>query len=265
MALVGEPASGSVDHFGSVRSGQLPNSGLRLGVSSKYIDLGELLDADAGRDVESLEPDVKVAQTMADTLAGRDSVVEWLLAHPPAAGAAGLSRGPLTRGGWPPCCGRRLAVRRWRARGSLMRWGSSGSSLHCAGPGERYGLRNGGRGLRGGPACDTAGGGRPAPPHRRTSGCRAAEDHRGAPAGGAGGWGLRGAARAGEVPRGGGGAGGGGVGGGARQGGAGGGGTGGMSPELQRHPAVSPMWTCSSCGATAMASSAPTAPANPPF
>lgn len=30
MALVGEPASGSVDHFGSVRSGQLPNSGLRL-------------------------------------------------------------------------------------------------------------------------------------------------------------------------------------------------------------------------------------------
>ena len=49
MTLVGEPASGSVDHFGAVRSAQLPNSGLRLGVSSKYIDLGELLDADAGR------------------------------------------------------------------------------------------------------------------------------------------------------------------------------------------------------------------------
>ena len=67
MALVGEPASGSVDHFGSVRSTQLPNSGLRLGVSSKYIDLGELLDADAGRGVEPLEPDVTAAQTMADT------------------------------------------------------------------------------------------------------------------------------------------------------------------------------------------------------
>lgn len=82
MTLVGEPASGSVDHFGAVRSAQLPNSGLRLGVSSKYIDLGELLDADAGRGVEPLEPDVTVAQTMADTLAGRDTAVEWLLSHP---------------------------------------------------------------------------------------------------------------------------------------------------------------------------------------
>ena len=56
MALVGEPASGSVDHFGAVRSGQLPNSGLRLGCVLKYIDLGELLDADAGRGVEPWSP-----------------------------------------------------------------------------------------------------------------------------------------------------------------------------------------------------------------
>ena len=110
MALVGEPASGSVDHFGSVRSGQLPNSGLRLGVSSKYIDLGELLDADAGRGVESLEPDVKVAQTMADTLAGRDSVVEWLLAHPQRLEPRAYPEAPLTRG--------RLAALLWQAAGS---------------------------------------------------------------------------------------------------------------------------------------------------
>ena len=36
----------------------LPNSGIQIGVSTKYIDLGTLLDADAGRGVESLEPDV---------------------------------------------------------------------------------------------------------------------------------------------------------------------------------------------------------------
>ena len=48
IPLVGEPASGSVDHFGSASGFSLPNSGIQIGVSSKYIDLGTLLDADAG-------------------------------------------------------------------------------------------------------------------------------------------------------------------------------------------------------------------------
>lgn len=43
IPLVGEPASGSVDHFGSVSGFSLPNSGIQIGVSSKYIDLGTLL------------------------------------------------------------------------------------------------------------------------------------------------------------------------------------------------------------------------------
>ena len=51
-ALVGDLTSGSVDHFGSVGSFRLPNSGLQVGCSRKYIDLGTLLDADAGRGVE---------------------------------------------------------------------------------------------------------------------------------------------------------------------------------------------------------------------
>ena len=96
--LVGEPTSGSVDHFGSVGSFALPNSGLQIGVSTKYIDLGTLLDADAGRGVESLEPDVTVPQTMADTLAGRDSAVEWLLAHPERLEQRAYPDAPLTRG-----------------------------------------------------------------------------------------------------------------------------------------------------------------------
>lgn len=121
MALVGEPASGSVDHFGSVRSAQLPNSGLRLGVSSKYIDLGELLDADAGRGVEPLEPDVTAAQTMADTLAGRDSAVEWLLSHPQRLEPRAYPEAPLTRG--------RLAALLWQAAGSPAAEGTGFSDV----------------------------------------------------------------------------------------------------------------------------------------
>ena len=97
-ALVGEPASGSVDHFGSASGFSLPNSGIQIGVSSKYIDLGTLLDADAGRGVESLEPDIAVPQTMADTLAGRDTAVEWLLAHPETLEQREYPDAPLTRG-----------------------------------------------------------------------------------------------------------------------------------------------------------------------
>lgn len=96
--LAGEPTSGSVDHFGSVSGFTLPNSGIRVGVSSKYIDLGTLLDADAGRGVVSLEPDVELPQTMADTLAGKDTAVEWLLAHPERLAQQEWPNAPLTRG-----------------------------------------------------------------------------------------------------------------------------------------------------------------------
>lgn len=108
--LVGDLTSGSVDHFGAVRSGQLPHSGLRLGVSSKYIDLGELLDADAGRSVEPLEPDVLIPQTMEDTLKGRDTVVEWLLANPQRLEQKQYPDAPLTRG--------RFVALLWQAAGS---------------------------------------------------------------------------------------------------------------------------------------------------
>ena len=108
--LVGEAASGSVDHFGSVKSFSLPNSGLRVGVSSKYIDLDALLDAGAGRGVEALEPDVSVPQTMEDTLAGRDSAVEWLLSNPQRLEQRAWPDAPLTRG--------RFAALLWRQAGS---------------------------------------------------------------------------------------------------------------------------------------------------
>ena len=96
--LAGDETSGSVDHFGSVSSFSLPNSGIRVGVSTKWIDMGTLLDADAGRGVETLAPDVPVRQTMEDTLAGRDTAIEWLLAHPERLEPTAHPDAPLTRG-----------------------------------------------------------------------------------------------------------------------------------------------------------------------
>ena len=96
--LAGEAAGGSVSHFGAVNTFSLPNSGIRGQISSKYIDLNPLLDAGAGRGVVSLEPDVEILQTLDDTLAGKDTCVEWLLSHPEKLSPKTYPDAPLTRG-----------------------------------------------------------------------------------------------------------------------------------------------------------------------
>ena len=96
--LAGESAGGSVCHFGAVKTFSLPNSKVRGQVSSKYIDLNTLLDAAAGRGVEALEPDAQVYQTLEDTLAGKDTLVDWLLAHPERLAQKAYPSAPLTRG-----------------------------------------------------------------------------------------------------------------------------------------------------------------------
>lgn len=96
--LAGESTGGSVCHFGAVQTFTLPNSGIRGQVSSKYIDLNTLLDAGAGRGVEALEPDISIPQSLPDTLAGKDTVVDWLLNHPEKLEANEYPDAPLTRG-----------------------------------------------------------------------------------------------------------------------------------------------------------------------
>nr|WP_325211398.1 S-layer homology domain-containing protein [uncultured Oscillibacter sp.] len=97
--LAGEDAGGSVCHFGAVKSFSLPNSQVRGQVSSKYIDLNTLLDAAAGRGVVALAPDIYVPQELADTLDGKDSLVEWCLTAPDNQLApANHYDAPLTRG-----------------------------------------------------------------------------------------------------------------------------------------------------------------------
>lgn len=96
--LAGEPAGGSVCHFGAVQTFSLPNSKVRGQVSSKYLDLNTLLDAAAGRGVEALAADVTISQTLEDTLNGKDTLVGWLLAHPEKLEQKAFPDAPLTRG-----------------------------------------------------------------------------------------------------------------------------------------------------------------------
>lgn len=96
--LVGEETGGSVDHFGSVQSFQLPVSGLRVSVSSKFISMSDYFDAAAGKGVEPLQPDVKMAQTLGDTLAGRDTCVDKILENPSLLQSAERTGAPMTRG-----------------------------------------------------------------------------------------------------------------------------------------------------------------------
>lgn len=96
--LAGEPAGGSVDHFGSVGSFILPNSGLRVSMSQKYIVMADYMECGIGLGVTPIQPDLYVAQTVSDFLAGRDTVVEALLARTEHFVTAEQPQAPLTRG-----------------------------------------------------------------------------------------------------------------------------------------------------------------------
>lgn len=84
--LVGTPTGGSVDHFGSVSSFELPHSKIRITHSNKFIDLGTLLKAAEPYQIESFQPDITAAQTRDDYLAGKDTAVEAILARTDDAG-----------------------------------------------------------------------------------------------------------------------------------------------------------------------------------
>lgn len=92
--LVGSETNGSVDHFGSVASFTLPNSGLRLGCSSKMIALGDFYVAAKPFGVAPLTPDLQAPQTLADLKAGVDTAVATILKEPVNVPAAQAQAAP---------------------------------------------------------------------------------------------------------------------------------------------------------------------------
>lgn len=72
--VVGEPTSGTPNHFGEVRHFTLPSSGLRVGYSTKRF-------GDPTGVFAPLQPDVPAAMSFADYAAGRDAALEAVRAY----------------------------------------------------------------------------------------------------------------------------------------------------------------------------------------
>ncbi len=79
FTLVGEETSGSVNHFGAVRSFDLPHLPATVGYSTKYIDLSDYFAVAAPYGEGPLTPDIQVRQTLADYQKGVDTAVDFLL------------------------------------------------------------------------------------------------------------------------------------------------------------------------------------------
>lgn len=73
--LVGSPTAGRPNHYGEVKTFALPNSQVRIQYSTKYFHYTD-------DDAPSVLPAVTIEPTLADVLAGRDPVLEYVLAQP---------------------------------------------------------------------------------------------------------------------------------------------------------------------------------------
>lgn len=73
--LVGEPTGGKPNHYGEVRTFTLPHSKLIVSYSTKYFKQSR-------EDTASLMPDMTVELTSTEYFAGRDPVLEAILAYP---------------------------------------------------------------------------------------------------------------------------------------------------------------------------------------
>lgn len=79
FTVVGEPTSGSVDHFGAVNTFTLPHLNATVGYSTKYIDLGDYFQVAEPYGAGPLTPDLVVEQTLDDYMKGVDTAVDFLL------------------------------------------------------------------------------------------------------------------------------------------------------------------------------------------
>lgn len=81
--VVGTPTGGSVDHFGSVSTFELPHSKIKGQYSNKFIDMADYMDAAKPYDVESFPPDILVNPSFADYLNGVDTGVQYIMQNAP--------------------------------------------------------------------------------------------------------------------------------------------------------------------------------------
>lgn len=73
--IVGEPTAGRPNHFGELGWLDLPGTGLKVSYSTRYF-------RESPNDTPTVEPDIKVDQTVAAYIANRDPVLERIAAMP---------------------------------------------------------------------------------------------------------------------------------------------------------------------------------------
>lgn len=69
--FIGEETSGKPNHFGEVKSFQLPNSGIRVNYSTKYFKRTD-------ENVSTIRPDIKLEPGFSDFVSGIDPAYEWI-------------------------------------------------------------------------------------------------------------------------------------------------------------------------------------------
>lgn len=79
FTLVGTPTGNTANHFGSVKSFQLPNLLVDVQYSTKFIDLTTLLPSAKIYKDGPVVPDISIVETLSDYLSGKDIAVETIL------------------------------------------------------------------------------------------------------------------------------------------------------------------------------------------
>lgn len=69
--FIGEETSGKPNHFGEVKSFQLPSSGIRVDYSTKYFKRTD-------EKVNTINPDIKLEPSFSDFVSGIDPAYEWI-------------------------------------------------------------------------------------------------------------------------------------------------------------------------------------------
>jgi hypothetical protein len=71
---VGEPTGGAPNMYGDATQHTMPNSGLKVYLSTRYWEFGRPDD-----DRQAVEPDIRVEMTGSSYFAGRDPVLQAIL------------------------------------------------------------------------------------------------------------------------------------------------------------------------------------------
>ncbi|MEI8278200.1 MAG: hypothetical protein WCG87_00470 [Bacteroidota bacterium] len=72
--IIGEETSGSINHYGDIRTFKLSNTGMSVYYSTKHFVLDKHNDG-------AIQPDIKIPETAADFIKGKDAALDYAFTH----------------------------------------------------------------------------------------------------------------------------------------------------------------------------------------